>query len=153
MIVAKGVTHADGTYVWTCNKCNGRVMQVGYPCDWCYSLDTDRIIEEMNKGARGQRYYALLKAFLSVKGKDMVDFCRTLHGPTGKLSPAAVGWVALTFGLNFKATCEWLEETGSIRSGAYERIMESHLYLPDGTTKQVKVRDILDAAREKWGQP
>lgn len=150
MIVAKGQTLPDGTYLWTCNKCGG---SNNLDCDWCYGLNLPRIQEEMQKGARGQRYYALLKAFLSSEGKRMVDFARTLAEENGKLSPVAVGWVSLSFGLNFKATCEWLEETHVIRAGAYTHIMESRWRQPNGTTKRMRVTDILDAAQERYGQP
>jgi hypothetical protein len=147
MLVAKGITQPDGTYLWQCNKCNERNPD----CDWCYGLNTSRIIEEMNKGARGQRYYALLKAFLSVSGKAMVDCAHSTHEPDGKMSPVGVGFVALKFGLNFKATCEWLEETHCIRAGAYDYIMSGNLTQVDGTKKRVQVRDIYDAVREKFG--
>lgn len=146
-MVAKGVTQPDGTYLWTCNKCSG----MGQDCDWCYGLDTTKIIEEMKKGARGQRYYALLKAFLSVKGKEIVDFVNTLRNPDGGVSPAAVGCVSLKFGLNFKATCEWLEETRVIRAGTYDRLMDSRLRLPNGKTKAIQVKDIYEAAHELFG--
>jgi hypothetical protein len=134
MIVAKGKTLPDGTYIWTCNKCDGR----NPACDWCYGLDTDRIIEEMAKGARGQRYYALLKAFLSVRGKEMVDYAKTID--TVRL--VDLGHISLKFGLNFKATVEWLEETYVIRGGVYDVIKRS------GWT----VSQIYDAAREEYGE-
>lgn len=143
--VAQGETLPDGTYIWECNKCEGNP-----DCDWCYGLDANRIIEEMNKGARGQRYYALLKAFLSVHGKGMVDFANTLRENNGKMSPAALGAVSLKFGLNFKATCEWLEETRVIRTGAYVHIMGSRWRQPDGSSKKIAVKDIYAAARERW---
>lgn len=150
MIVAKGVTQKGGVYVWTCNKCNGTGESAAGFCTWCYGLDTERIIEEMNKGAKGQRYYALLKAFLSVKGKEIVDFAKPLGGDNRGFAPAAVGLVSLKFGLNFKATAEWLEETSVLNSGWYWRVMLKHITLPDGKSRRVQVQDILEAARQKW---
>lgn len=146
-LVAQGKTQPDGLYIWECNKCEGNHNP---NCDWCYGLDTTRIIEEMTKGARGQRYYALLKAFLSVNGKAMVEFAKTLRGEDGGYSPAGIGWVSIKFGLNFKATCEWLEETNVLRAGWYDRVMDVRIRTPDGKTKRLQVKDILDAARQRY---
>jgi hypothetical protein len=132
--VAQGKTMDDGTYIWECNKCEGNNNPA---CDWCYGLNTERIIEEMQKGARGQRYYALLKAFLSVQGKAMVDYAKSLDN---KLRVVDLGQISLKFGLNFKATVEWLEETRVIRSGSYDRFKRSGL----------KVTDVMEATRQEY---
>jgi hypothetical protein len=133
--LASGKTLSDGTYEWQCNKCEGNPE-----CDWCYALDMARIVEEMNKGARGQRYYALLKAFLSINGKAIHDFAISLKEQRGSLRVIDLGYVALNFDLNFKATVEWLEETHVIRAGAYSQISRSKL----------KVADILAAAHDEY---
>lgn len=142
-LVAQGKTLSDGTYLWECNKCEGNPE-----CNWCYGLDTDRIVDEMKKGAKGQRYYALLKAVLSVRGKEMVDFAKTMRQENGGFSPAGIGVVSLKFGLNFKATAEWLEETSILPSGWYERVMDSRVRLPDGKVYKMRVKYILDAAQK-----
>lgn len=134
-LVAQGKTLEDGTYIWTCNKCEDNPN-----CDWCYGLDTTRIIEEMTKGARGQRYYALLKAFLSVKGKAITDEGKRIYAERGGLNTVDMGYISLKFGLNFKATVEWLEETRVMRTGnVYEKV------------KHFKVKDIYEAARKEYG--
>lgn len=136
--VAQGKTLSDGTYIWECNKCEGNNNP---DCDWCYGLDEKRIAEEMAKGAQGQRYYALLKAFLSINGKALADFARDLKAQRGgSLRVIDFGYISLRFGLNFKATVEWLEETHVIRSGAYSQINRSKL----------KVADIYSAAAQEY---
>jgi hypothetical protein len=139
---AKGETLSDGTYVYKCGKCNGFGMVHGHACDWCYGLDIPRIVDEMKKGARGQRYYSLLKAFLSVNGKAMVDECHRIAQEQQKVTPVDIGYLSLKFGLNFKATWEWLEETRCLRT-------TYHLFTDSGH----KVRDVYDKAREKYHLP
>jgi len=140
MQCAKGVSSTDGTYIYTCGKCNGYGLYRGDVCDWCYNLDTTRIIEEIKKGARGQRYYSLLKAFLSVNGKAIVDEHRRIKCENGKVVVVDIGYISLKFGLNLKATWEWLEETQCVYSGTYNHFTESKL----------KVSDVYKAAREKY---
>lgn len=139
MQAAKGQTLDDGTYVYKCGKCYGRGMYHGEACDWCYNLDVSRILEEMKKGARGQRYYSLLKAFLSVNGKAIVDEFQRIKDEQGAFYPVDIGYLSLKFGLNFKATWEWLEETYCLRT-------TYHLFEDSGR----KVRDVYASAREKY---
>jgi hypothetical protein len=142
MLAAKGKTLDDGTYVYKCGKCYGRGKYHGETCDWCYALDIQRIVEEMKKGARGQRYYSLLKAFLSVNGKAMVEECHRIAQEQQKVTPVDIGYLSLKFGLNFKATWEWLEETHCLRT-------TYHLFEDSGK----KVRDVYALAREKYQLP
>lgn len=135
MTINKGKTLPDGTYIYTCH-CGG----VG--CTYCYALDTAKILDAM-KDTRGQRYYGLLKAFLSVQGKAIVDtFHRVKAEQGGSVTPVDIGYVVSLYGLNFKATVEWLEETGCVAGGTHRRI-----------TAGLKVGTIMDAAREKYGVP
>lgn len=133
--INKGHVTPDKTYIYTCHNCGGKNPD----CPYCYALNTKRIIEEMQKGAKGQRYYALLKAFLSVEGKAIYDAAAKIRADNGKALIYDVGYLSLRFGLNFKATCEWLNECGFMRSGMYELAMQ-HL----------KVKDIYAEARKMW---
>lgn len=141
MLCAKGERLEDGTYLYKCGKCNGYGLYHGDVCDWCYNLDTARIVEEMKKGARGQRYYSLLKAFLSVNGKVVVDEFKRIKSSEGKVTPVDIGYISLKFGLNFKATWEWLGECQCVCSGTYNHFIES----------KIKVADVYAAARAKYG--
>lgn len=139
-MVAKGKTLEDGTYLYTCGHCNGTGRVGDTVCNWCYALDTDAVLAAMREGARGQRYYGLLKAYLSVKGKEIVDEARRIRHERGSFTPVELGYLHVMFGLNFKATVEWLEETGVIRSGIYEAF----------TNSGYKVRDFVAKAKERY---
>jgi hypothetical protein len=126
----------DGSYVYICGRCSGVGYWRGRLCTDCYNLDLAPIRAEL-AGARGQRYYALLKAFLSLIGKDMVDEAKRVKVECGHITPPDVGYISLAFGLNFKATWEWLEETCVIRT-SWSAFEDSGL----------KVRDVYRVARE-----
>lgn len=136
--VGKGQSRPDGSYDYICAACRDSGVVDGSECVWCYGKDADRILDEMHKGARGQRYYALLKAYLSVKGRDIVAAAQWMHGGEHKLTVIDLGHLHLRFGLNFKALTEWLEECGVIRSGVYDRLKANG----------VRIKDILEAERD-----
>lgn len=134
--INKGHLTEDKAYIYTCHNCAGQNPD----CPYCYGLNTERILAEMKKGAQGQRYYALLKAFLSVQGQAMVQKARDIQqAQGGKLLVYDIGYLSLHFGLNLKATWEWLSEAGVVASGSYEFAL-GHL----------KVRDIYALARRKY---
>lgn len=141
MDVAKGYITPDKRYIYVCSKCDGTGRYRNNDCDWCYNLDLDVLRAEI-KTARGKRYYALLKAILSRVGKPIVDTANKIHDETGKLTPIDIGYLSLWFDLNFKATCEWLEEAQIIPHGMHDRIRQN-----------VKVGDLYALAREKYGIP
>ena len=98
------------------------------------------LIAELNT-ARGKRYYDLLRQVLADIGPAIVaDFDR-FRAETGTVTPVNLGQIVLRHGLNFKATCEWLEEVTDLPTGTYERLKLDGL----------KVRDVLDAARKAEG--
>lgn len=136
--VGEGKSYPDGSYDYVCAACRDSGFVDGSECVWCYGKDPDRILDEMRKGARGQRYYALLKAYLSVKGRDIVAAAQWMHGGEHKLTVTDLGRLHLRFGLNFKALTEWLEECGVIRPGTYERLHYSG----------IRVKDIVAAAQD-----
>lgn len=138
--VAKGRTLEDGTYIYTCGHCGGTGRIAETVCNWCYGLDTNAILAAMSEGARGQRYYGLLKAFLSVRGKAIVDEARRLRDEQIVLKVVDLAYIHVKFELNFKATVEWLEETQVIHSGVYEAIQD----------RGIKVRELVEKAREKY---
>lgn len=131
-MLRKGKTAPDGTYTYKCGCC----FEIP-SCPYCYGGDLDKCREAI-KTARGQVYYGLLKTILSHVGKQMYDEAKNWQG---KLAVVDLGYISLKYGLNFKATCEWLEETCVLPTGIYDRIM-------DGS--RLKVKDIYAAAREKY---
>lgn len=138
--LAKGVTLKDGTYIFKCGKCNGAGKFRGAICDWCYNLDAKALSAAM-KESRGERYYGLLKSLLSVIGKSIVDDCNAIsEKQDGKFTPVDGAYLSLKYGLNLKATFEWLEETYCIKSGQYD-LMKRY---------KIKVGDLYAKAREKW---
>lgn len=147
MAVAKGRSFPDGTYEYICGTCRG-IGQVGTStlCPDCLALDADQIAEAMSKGVQGQRYYALLKAFLSIKGKAIVEEAKRLGNERGKLVLFDLGYISLKFGLNFRATVEWLEETRCIRTGTYTTFTEAK---NAATGKKWRVKDVYEAVLEK----
>lgn len=136
----KGQTLPNGTYLYTCGKCNGAGENGGFLCDWCYGLDAKQLSEHL-KMARGERYYGLLKAFLSVQGKQIKDYAMEIAEGQNGLTAPDIAHIHLKFGLNMKATWEWLNETGVIRK-PYDYFSRS----------KYKVRDAETAAIEKYGQ-
>jgi hypothetical protein len=121
-------------YCYKCHNCDGTQAE----CVYCYALDTQRIKQEI-KTARGQRYYALLKAFLSVEGEAICKKLLWIKKSRGRVLLFDVGYLSLLFGLNFKATCEWLEEANLVTSGIYELAM-----------KHLTVKEIYEEARNRW---
>lgn len=137
-MAAHGHAHEDGSYEYTCGLCGGQGSNAS--CPWCYGLNVKRISEEMRKGARGQRYYSLLKAHLSITGKAIVDECKRLKAEQGKITPVEIAYLSVKFGLNFKATWEWLEETRCIQTSY------GH-YVRDGW---FTVKQAVDAALQQY---
>lgn len=127
MKTAQGRILDDYTYEYTCANCNGAGFFANDECTYCYNRDYKRCMEAF-RNARGQRYYALLKTILSLKGKNMVEDVLAIKAG-GKLASIAdlIHLMAkYEFPPNrFKPFCEWLEECRAIKSGAYTRIIES----------------------------
>lgn len=107
MLAAKGKSCPDGTYLYKCGKCKGNNPN----CDWCFAGNFNKVRAALKEGRRGQTYYSLLKEFLRIAGKPMVAMANDLKS----LKAADIGYISLHFGLNFKATWEWLEECHVIK--------------------------------------
>jgi hypothetical protein len=135
--VATGTKMLDCSYRYACASCAGTGKRGEQICQDCYGLDIERITLAL-KTARGYRYYALLKAWLSVRGKEMADEAKRVK-EKGALSPIDVGYISLRFDLNLKATSKWLGECRVIPAGAYEYFMHGHT-----------VHEVYAAAREKY---
>jgi hypothetical protein len=138
-MIAKGEIQADSSYRYTCGNCNGngRFMdgKTGEyeDCPHCYNLDYDKLIEAFRL-ARGERYYAILKAILSIKGKAIVDSA-IARKHDGKLFVADLLHLLMEFKFprnRFKPLVEWLEETHTLKSGVYELIHDSKFKISDG---------------------
>lgn len=144
LTVAKGRWDTAQGYIYTCGMCAGRGTvttaqghSVSCPC--CYGLDLDRLLDEFAT-ARGERYYALLKAILSIQGKAIVDRVLTMRSDseTGKLTPAQllIAFHEFRFPLNrWKPFVEWLEETSVIRPGTYERMKDGNFKVRESMIK------------------
>lgn len=136
MPVAKGKTLKDGTYIYTCGKCHGAGFFGVEPCPHCYNLDY-KVLMQHFETARGERYYALLKAILSIKGKAMVDRVATVRSKSesGKISLADLLHIFMEFEFpinRFKPFAEWLEEARAIPTGTYQRIKDSRFGIKKG---------------------
>jgi len=122
MAVAKGKWDRNTGYAYTCGQCAGRGMVHGQACSHCYALDYQAIMEAF-KLARGERYYALLKAALSLKGKTIYDATRDGE----RLTIADIFRLMVDFDWprkRAKPFFEWLEETNVIPSGTYRHLKD-----------------------------
>lgn len=126
MTVAKGQWIPDQGYIYTCANCGGSGFNANEPCCHCYGLDIPVLMEQFAT-ARGQRYYALLKAILSVQGKAIVDDVLSIKTASGKvlLSDIIGLFIKWQWPRNrWKPFVEWLEETYTVRPGLYERLKD-----------------------------
>lgn len=154
MAIAKGRILADYTYVYSCKMCGGTgflldAKRGDIVCHHCYNLDYDKLMEAFAT-ARGERYYAILKAILSIKGKAMCDRFKEVEKAAGRHL-----WVSELFVLCFrefgfpenrmKPFVEWLEEARVLPTGAYDRLRN----------RGMKVRATLEAVKAsgQWGNP
>jgi hypothetical protein len=136
MMINKGVLQADKSYVYICHACGFKNAD----CPYCYGKNLERCQAEI-RTTRGQRYYALLKTILTCVGRDIyLEGKRIIDAQGGKLFVVDIGYLSLKFNLNFKATCEWVEEIGIVPAGTHDRIIHS----------KFKVRDLYDAASKKY---
>ena len=95
-------------------------------------------LTEKLKVARGKGYFTVLKAILAECGQQMADDARdTINQNEGKYTTLDIGKLAVKYDLNFKATCEWLEESQVIPTGTYIRLKERGL----------KATEVLETAR------
>ena len=86
MRVAQGQVMPDGRYIYTCGSCygTGYHRRTGVRCPDYYDLGIARITNAL-KTARGARYYALLKALLSVRGKEIRDEALRIQAAQGNI--------------------------------------------------------------------
>lgn len=87
---------------------------------------------------RGVAYYTELKRILAEIGPAIIADAEAIKAATGTITPVGVAGLALKHNLNFKATCEWLEEQRFLRYGTYDRIRAS-----------LKISDLLDEAAKR----
>lgn len=135
-MLMKGKSFPDGTYKYICG-CGFKDSN----CAWCRGGDLKRC-QDAIKTSRGSVYYGLLKTILSHVGKALVGEFKSIDQTQQKVAAIDIGWLAFRYGLNLKATCEYLEETGCLRTGTYERVLHNK--------EKLKVRDIIEAGRAKW---
>lgn len=125
MAVAKGKIQPDGNYKYRCGQCGGSGQYAGRTCSHCYDLNLPKLLEEFEL-ARGERYYAILKAILSLQGKAIIDEAKRISAsnPSGKLVVIDLGYLCIKFGFGqrMKPLVEWLEEGQVIPYGSYERL-------------------------------
>jgi len=142
MAVAKGQIQSDNSYQYTCGNCKG----IGHfmdsktgeyeDCTHCYNLDYDKLLEAFRL-ARGERYYAILKAILSLKGKAIADSAIVRRNANANIKLTIADLLHLLMEFNFprnrfKPLVEWLEETRTLPIGVYNRIHDSRFKIADG---------------------
>lgn len=143
-MIAKGQIQPDYAYQYTCGHCSGVgfLLSTGKICPHCYNLDLPRLLEAFQT-ARGSRYYALLKAILSIQGKAICDRYLEIYAERGN------HWIVIDYGrlvLEFgwgkrmKPLAEWLEECRLIPTGTYEKIRE----------RGPKIGDIIAGAQREF---
>lgn len=127
---AKGKLQPDGRYAYTCGNCNGKGRLPdgadSVECPHCHDLDLPILLKQFET-AKGQRYYAIWKAILSLIGKSILDEFHQVVAETGNFSPADMCRMLVKFGLpnnRMKAMAEWLEEARCIPTGMYEHLQE-----------------------------
>ncbi len=76
------------------------------------------------RAARGKGYFTVLKAILAKCGQDIINDAQEVKRKDGRITPFNIAEIALKHDLNFKATCEWLEESGVIPSGSHQKLIE-----------------------------
>ena len=143
-MINKGITFPDGTYEYTCRKCDGAGVARGNPCDHCYDLDLIALTGAI-KLARGERYYALLKAILNILGKVILDDAKAIHAEQNSFKAADVAYLCIKHNLSFKVVFEWLEETGFCPTGMHEHMRDAM------RRQKATVADVMNMAREKYG--
>lgn len=148
MTVAKGRIDESYNYVYTCGYCNAKGFLSGLPCPHCYNLHLPRLMQEFAT-ASGERYYALLKAILSIKGRAIYERAKEvdsqrLANQGGHLTYADLYHLFMEFNFprnRFKPFVEWLEECNVIPCGTHDKMLRGGL----------KVKDVL--ARLGYGEP
>ena len=126
MAVNKGHHDEIHNYIYTCGYCNGKGFIKGLPCPHCYGLHLPRLMQEFET-ARGERYYAILKAILSVKGREIYDRAREVKAARGKFTPYDFCHLLIEFNFphnRMKPLAEWLEECGFCPYGTYEHLQQ-----------------------------
>ena len=119
MVVGKGKWNPQTGYEYTCLRCQG--LGDNDNCPDCYGLDYKRIMNAFTT-ARGKRYYALLKAALSIKGHFIYEHAREIIAYEGRLTVADICHMMVKFDFpanRAKPFFEWLEETRVIPTGTY----------------------------------
>lgn len=131
MPVAKGVWNPETGYAYTCGKCRGTGNYHGHICDHCYGVLQPeaqwRAIMTSFRTAKGERYYALWKAALSLRGKEIVDAVLEIKAERGKITIAELFHLMVTFDwprMRAKPFFEWLEEAGPLPSGTYRWLQD-----------------------------
>lgn len=140
-MINQGHIADDYRYHYTCRQCEGW-HGANSACSHCYNGDTDRLLVEFAT-ARGERYYALLKAILVIQGQNICEAMQQIRDENSdRFTPVDLAGLVLAFGWpenRMKPLAEWLEECQFIPAGMYE-------YLKD---KGMKPSDVIRAAKER----
>ncbi len=98
-------------------------------------------LTEKLKHCRGKGYYTVLKAIIRDIGPCINSTFDEMMLRNGGISTVDLGYIALIYNLNMKATIEWLEESEKLPTGTYDKIFIDH---------KVKVSKVYEAARETY---
>ena len=65
VVVPQGKKQKDFSYKWQCPHFWGK------PCSWCFEGDIEKLLTSF-KTSRGVNYYAQWKAYLALKGQEII---------------------------------------------------------------------------------
>lgn len=90
---------------------------------------------------RGKGYYTILKAILYEVGPQIAADANAIKAESGgKFTVYNIGCLAVKYDLNFKATCEWLEESRVLPVGTYDRLKRGGIKFGE-TLEAIRRRD------------
>lgn len=143
-MIAKGEIANDKSYIYRCGQCQNSGWFHGDPCTHCYGGDLEKLMYEFAV-ARGERYYALLKAILRQIGREIYLEASRIREANNKFTPVDLAYLVIKFNFpdnRMKPVAEWLQETHFMPAGMYEHLQDSGM----------KVKDIMSAARVRMAQ-
>ena len=118
--IPKGQLQSNFSYKWECS-----CQQKNKNCNLCFNYDLEKIKKSL-KNSRRKVYYCNLKAFLKLEGQNIYKFAQNIINETGKFTPTNLLEITdkFLFRSRTKIITEWLEETGIIPPGTYQRLKD-----------------------------
>jgi len=132
--IPQGKLNSDKSYQWQCDHHDQKYSPNN--CPYCLDLNLSKIVRSLEV-SKGQIYFGNLKAFLSLKGKEIYDEAITIRNSKNKFTIPDLMEVVdkfLPYRTRSKIIIEWLEETDFLPVGTYDRIKRSN-FQPTKYTK------------------